>query len=254
MAGSVACGLDSARELLNSTGTSEGILTLNESPILTKDSFENRLSNGRYVSDGLFSYYASLPTAGFALEWVAKLMRIDEDTFFDMLPNDMHKKYLEGAFDGRELLFIPHFRGSGPPNRRTSARAALYGMRDETTRDDVYFSATLGLVFELRNLYMHMIGEGGRDVAKVIGPSIKSPLWMQLKSDVLGIEVQACRVKESVSRGAVMLAARKLGWDVEPDFEYEIYTCSPDRHAYYSELFDTQYIPLADAIFNYERG
>ena len=252
MAGSIACGLNPKRELLNSTGTSEGILTLNEQPVLTEESFQNRLSNGRYVTDGLFSYYASLPTAGFALEWVSKLMGIDEDTFFDIMPIDMHKRYLKREFDGRELIFIPHLRGSGPPKRSVRARGCLYGMKDSSTRDDVFFSADLGLVFELRNLYLHMIGEGGREVAKVIGPSIKSPLWMQLKADILGIQVQACRVRESVARGAVMLAARKAGWDVKPVFECTVYESDAERHAYYDDLFKAAFLPLSDALAAFE--
>lgn len=248
MAGSVACGLDPAREMLNSTGTSEGILTLNERPVLTRASFDNRLSNGRYVRDGLFSYYASLPTAGFALEWVAGIMGIDEDTFFDVLPIEMHQRYLAREFDGRELVYIPHLRGSGPPRRNVNARGCLYGFADGTTRDDLFFSATLGLAFELRNLYDHMLGDAGREVAKVIGPSIKSPLWMQLKADVLGVEVRACRVRESVARGAVMLAASKAGWDVHPEFESTTYRCDPARHVYYDELFHKLFLPVEDAI------
>lgn len=248
MAGSVACGIDPAREMLNSTGTSEGILTLNEAPVLTGESFAGRLSNGRYVRDGLFSYYASLPTAGFALAWTAELMDIDEDTFFDVKPIEMHRRYLEGEFDGRELIFVPHLRGSGPPHRTVNAQGCLYGFHDGTTRDDVFFSATLGLAFELRRLYLTMLGEGGREVAKVIGPSIKSPLWMQLKADVLGVEVRACRVRESVARGAVMLAAGKAGWEVEPEFESTTYVCNPARHVYFDELFRTKYLPISTAI------
>lgn len=248
MAGSVACGLDPAGEMLNSTGTSEGILTLNEQPILTQESFENRLSNGRYVRGGLFSYYASLPTAGFALEWIAGLMGIDEDTFFDVLPIEMHRRYLAGEFDGRELIYVPHLRGSGPPRRNPAAQGCLYGFHDGTARDDVFFSATLGLAFELKNLYAHMLGGEGRAVAKVIGPSIKSPLWMQLKADVLGVEVRACRVRESVARGAVMLAAGKAGYQIKPEFESTVYTCDAKRHEYYGQLFRERFLPVEDAI------
>ncbi|MDY4040920.1 MAG: FGGY family carbohydrate kinase [Collinsella sp.] len=252
MVGSVACGLDPSREMLNSTGTSEGILTLNEAPVLSDESFQSRLSNGRYVERGLFSYYASLPTAGFALEWVAEQMGIDEDTFFDVMPHEIHRKYLSGAFEGRELIFVPHLRGSGPPHRTVHAKGFLYGFADGTTRDDLFFSATLGLALELRNLYGHMLGMGGREVAKVIGPSIKSPLWMQLKADALGVEVRACRVRESVARGAVMLAGRAQGWDIVPSFESTVYASDPGRHAYLEHLFQTMYLPLEQMVASFE--
>lgn len=253
MAGSVACGLDPVHEVLNSTGTSEGILAINEHPVLTKRSYCNRLSNGLYVQKGLFSYYASLPTAGYALEWIANLMGINENDFFDVMPIDMHRRYLSGEFDGRELLFLPHLRGSGPPDRRTNARGCLYGIRDTTTRDDVFFSADLGLVFELNNLFIHMIQDDNKSTVKVIGPSIKSPLWMQLKADVLGVEVQACRVRESVARGAVMLAAMKAGYEIKPEFDCTTYTCNPAKHAYYTKLFEERYLPFSSTLADYEK-
>lgn len=252
MAGSIACGLDPATELLNSTGTSEGVLTVNEYPVLTQDSFDKRLSNGRYVRSGLFSYYASVSTAGYALEWVQRLLNIDAEEFFGAVPAALHQRYLEHEFDGRELMFVPHLRGSGPPRRNAEARACLYGMRDTTNRDDVLFSVYLGLAFEFRQLYLTMVPHGGR-TAKVIGPAIKSPLWMQLKADVLGMRVQSCRVEEPVARGAVMLAAMKNGRDVNISSEREVYECSQARHDYYTELYENVYIPISDSIAALER-
>lgn len=253
MAGSIACGINPTCEMLNSTGTSEGILTLNNSPILTRESFSSRLSNGRYVTGGLFSYYASLPTAGFALEWIAKLMSIDEKTFFDVMPQEMHRRYLTREFDGRELIYVPHLRGSGPPKRDINAKGLLYGFSDGTTRDDLFFSATLGLALELNVLCQHMLGDEKRKVMKVIGPAITSPLWMQLKADVLDVEVHACNVRESVVRGAVMLAAQKAGWEIQPEFESTVYACDGERHAYLNELYRTRYQPISDAVASLER-
>ena len=97
-----------------------------------------------------------------------------------------------------------------------------------------------------------MLGMGGREVAKVIGPSIKSPLWMQLKADALGVEVRACRVRESVARGAVMLAGRAQGWDIVPSFESTVYASDPGRHAYLEHLFQTMYLPLEQMVASFE--
>lgn len=251
MAGSIACGLDPTTELLNSTGTSEGVLTINERPVLTQDSFNKRLSNGRYVRSGLFSYYASVSTAGYALEWTQRLLGMDADEFFGAVPAALHRRYLEHEFDGRELVFVPHLRGSGPPRRNAEARACLYGMRDATDRDDVLLSIYLGLAFEFRQLYLTMVPHGGR-TAKVIGPAIKSPLWMQLKADVLGMQVQSCRVEESVARGAVMLAAQKSGRDVQVAYEREVYECDQERHEYYVGLYENSYLPISDGIAAFE--
>lgn len=252
MSGSVACGLDPAREALNSTGTSEGILTINELPVLTQEAFANRLSNGRYVRRGTFSFYASLPTAGFSLAWLSSILDVDEDTFFDELPGKLHRSYLEGEFDGHEMVFIPHLRGSGPPDRRADAKGCLYGFTGRTTRADMYYSTVLGLVFELRRLYDCMLGDQARETIKVIGPAIKSPLWMQLKSDVLDVRIEACRVRESVARGAVILTAQKKGMDVTPEIETVSYSPRAERTAYLGNLYKTTYLPMAQAVTAYE--
>lgn len=252
MSGSVACGLDPAHEALNSTGTSEGILTVNEAPVLTPDSFASRLSNGRYVRQGTYSYYASLPTAGFSLAWLSGMLDIDEDTFFDEMPGELHRKYLEGEFDGREMVFIPHLRGSGPPDRRVDARGCLYGFTGATTREDLYYAAVLGLVFELKRLYDCMLDGQARETLKVIGPAIKSPLWMQLKSDVLGVRIEACRVRESVARGAVMLTAQKKGLDPKPRIETVGYSPFPERTEYFRSLYETCYLPMTKVVAAYE--
>lgn len=252
MSGSVACGLDPAREALNSTGTSEGILTVNEAPVLTQESFASRLSNGRYVRRDSYSYYASLPTAGFSLAWLSGMLDIDEDIFFDEMPGKLHRRYLEGEFDGREMVFIPHLRGSGPPDRRVDARGCLYGFTGVTTRDDLYYATVLGLVFELKRLYDCMLGAQVRETVKVIGPAIKSPLWMQLKSDVLDVRIEACRVRESVARGAVMLTAQKKGLDAKPQIETISYSPCPERTKYLGKLYETTYLPMARTVAAYE--
>ena len=251
MAGSIACGLDPEHELLNSTGTSEGILTINSKPVLTTESFDKRLSNGRYVREGLYSYYASVPTAGFALEWIQKLFDIDADTYFGQIPETLKRRYENDEFDGRALVFIPHLRGSGPPRRNIEARACMYGMRDGTTREDVLFSIYLGLVMELRLLYLNMVTRGELE-AKVIGPAIKSPLWMQLKADALGIRVSACNVDETVARGAVMLAAQKRGISVAAKYETKQFIPDQERHEKLVAFYNNRYLPASQMLANME--
>ena len=255
MAGSVACSLAEQGELLNSTGTSEGILTLNQQPILTEESFSRRLSNGIYVRSGLYSYYASLPTAGYALAWLCDMLAFEEDSFFGPYREGLGQQYRDAYFRGRELLFIPHLRGSGPPRRSVGARGCVYGISGATTREDIVYSTYLGLAFEFKQLFDCMIGDDGASaikLAKVTGPAVRSTLWMQLKADLLDIEARACRVNESVARGAVMLAAQKAGYEVDLNYEYVSYYPDSERHAYLNELYGSQYLPLSERIASFE--
>lgn len=59
-------------DVLNSTGTTEGILLLNTQPTLDVQARRNKLANGCYSDGEFFTLFASLPVGGYALEWVKK--------------------------------------------------------------------------------------------------------------------------------------------------------------------------------------
>jgi sugar (pentulose or hexulose) kinase len=98
-------------------------------------------------------------------------------------------------------------------------------------------------------------GKGlGKDVrVKVIGPAARNPLWMQLKADLLGVTFGACDVVEAVARGAVIVAARKNGMDVDSQFSMTEYQPNFDHHGILDAEFRSSYIPLCDLITKFER-
>ncbi|MDV2583710.1 hypothetical protein, partial [Alkalibacillus haloalkaliphilus] len=74
LVGSLTVDLKPDSELLNSTGTTEGLLFLQNKPSLSEKSFKAKLSNGIYVKNSLFSYFGSLPSAGYSIEWLRNLL------------------------------------------------------------------------------------------------------------------------------------------------------------------------------------
>lgn len=65
-------------DVLNSTGTTEGILLLNTQPTLDVQARRNKLANGCYSDGEFFTLFASLPVGGYALEWVKKTFRLTD--------------------------------------------------------------------------------------------------------------------------------------------------------------------------------
>lgn len=142
------------------------------------------------------------------------------------------------ALDG---IFIPHLRGSGPPDRNTWSRALIYGLDDKSRPQDVLRFVFQGLCFELRNLldlYETLTGNN-YPVVNVIGAACKNPYWLQLKANILNREIVACNVNEAVSKGAAMLAAKAVGVEVE---------CLPGT----SEEQTRRYLPESDAVTHYQ--
>lgn len=251
MAGSVAAGFDPSCELLNSTGTTEGLLVVNDVPDTGEEMCSAKVSNGCYVQPGLWSLYASIPTAGYCFEWAAGVVGRDPDALFERQPVIL-ERYLAGDMKGRETLFVPHLRGSGPPRRSSAAKGAIWGLTDATDADDIQFGIMLGLCFELKSLYLTMYRGKGRPIMRVIGPATKSPLWMQLKADVLGIDTVAADATEAVATGAVELVARKLGLMGSVDASGVRYEADMSRFMYLNALYEERFLPFERALLDME--
>lgn len=259
MCGSVAVGLNSEDQILNSTGTTEGLLVVTEVVNNTGRFFRARVSNGIHVLPGLHSLYASLPSAGYAIEWFRNLFELDMPAFLRMVETLCNEQDLvvAGTMDG---IFIPHLRGSGPPDRNTWSRALIYGLDDKSRPEDVLRFVFQGLCFELRNLLDLYETLTGRNypVVNVIGAACKNPYWLQLKANILNREIVACNIDEAVSKGAAMLAAKAVGIEVESlpgsgEEHTRRYLPESDTVAHYQEIYTQVYKPLYESKMRTER-
>ncbi|WP_172463531.1 FGGY-family carbohydrate kinase [Priestia endophytica] len=249
MAGSVCTNLDVDKELLNSTGTTEGLLLLKREPFLNSDFQQYAISNGLYVKDNLFSLYGSMPTAGYSLNWFMKNF-LTSPAELRQMSNDLYEEYQEKSSELIEklLVFIPHLRGSGPPYRDLHSKGLLYGIQDQTEKKDILFSVFAGLCFELKTLKDAYINLTNHDIEsiKVIGPATLNPLWLQLKADILNCEVLSYRTDEAVSKGGAILASLKQNLiDQIPVNLFDKYLPSQENFKLYEEYFNRVYIPFS---------
>jgi len=216
MCGSVAIGLNNEDQILNSTGTTEGLLVVTQTSNTSQAFYNARVSNGMHVLPELNTLYASLPSAGYAIEWFRTLFELDMPTFLRLVEvlNDQKEADSAQNLDG---IFIPHLRGSGPPLRATWSKALIYGLDDKSRPVDILRSIFVGLCFELKNLLdtYETLTQKHYPIVNVIGAACKNPYWLQLKATILNREIVACNVDEAVSKGAAMLAAKAAGFELE---------------------------------------
>ncbi|ORM71231.1 FGGY-family carbohydrate kinase [Pantoea rwandensis] len=213
MVGSVAVGLTGEGQILNSTGTTEGLLVVLNKPSATEQYYQSRVSNGHHVLRDAYTLYASLPSAGYAIEWFTNLFNLKPADFNCMTIWLMNKGAAEKPTDS---FLIPHLRGSGPPRRTIHAKGLVYGVEDQTDPEEFLKAVFHGLCYELRHLletYETLTGNHWESVM-VIGAACQNPYWLQLKATILNREIVACKLPEAVSRGAAILGARGAG--VEP--------------------------------------
>lgn len=240
MAGSVAVGLTDEEQILNSTGTTEGLLVVRKHPSATEPYFRARVSNGHHVLREAYTLYASLPSAGYAIEWFSQLFKLKPADFNYMTTWLMNKG---AAGTPTDSFLIPHLRGSGPPKRTIHAKGLVYGVEDQTDPEAFLKAVFHGLCYELRHLldtYENLTGHHWSSVT-VIGAACQNPYWLQLKATILNREIIACQLPEAVSRGAAILGARGAGYDPGETAlpEDALFRYQPDARA--SESFNRVY-------------
>ena len=151
---------------------------------------------------------------------------------------------LPGA-DG--LLFLPHLAGERSPVRDPRTRAAWVGLTSAHDRRHMLRAVLEGVAFAFRSLQCTIEAEGAevRDIRSV-GGQARSPLWNQIKADVLGRPVFVPEVVEAAVTGSAILAARGVGAFSSNEEAgqnmvriVQRYEPNERRVAFYSNLYDT---------------
>ncbi len=203
MVGGVGADLQPG-EVLDSTGTTEGILTLLDRPRRDAATAATKIAGGLACDGERFTLFASIPTGGSAFATLRTLLG-RETGDLDALVSDAHRAWLSGEVDLDRLpLVLPRFRGGPPPEKDARARGAIAGIQTDTTSLELVLGCFVGMVRQFCEVWT--LFDRPLERVKVIGPATSNPLWSQLKADALGVPVSAAEFPEVVSRGAQALA------------------------------------------------
>ncbi len=156
-----------------------------------------------------------------------------------------------------DILFIPHFSGSGNPHFDPLAQGALYGTTLYTTRLDIARAMFEGIAFELRTHNEALRSSGIHLRAlRAVGGGNRAPKELQMKANILGLEVIRGAVTESGALGAAAYAATAMGVIEDPADAYlatrrneTVYTAHPN------EAFErayAKYSAFSDAVHKFE--
>ncbi len=112
----------------------------------------------------------------------------------------------EKASPAGPLLFLPYLTGERTPHNDPDARGVLFGLTPATSRGDVVRAIMEGVAFSFADA-RDCLARSGTTIteAGVIGGGARSPLWLQILSDVL--DVPLVRYDAS-ARGPAFGAAR----------------------------------------------
>lgn len=195
-------------ELLNSTGTTEGLLYINDKAFVNQKNYKKQLSSGVYIDPSFYTLFSSMPTGGAAFEWIQRLFNIDFHTF-NKMNDELYNDYMKGNINLENCLtVIPHLNGSGSPFKNSASKGLVYGLTMNTNQKDFLLGILIGLSIEMSYVSKSFpLKEIDRVI--VIGPATKNKLWLQLKADFLNKEVVSINTDEVVSLGGVKTAYKE---------------------------------------------
>ena len=197
----LGAGLLKTNEATDSLGTVECITTLFDSPVLRDDFLQNNFSNLLHVHGNRIATLAYNFSSGDLFQWVRDTLFPGQPSFeamFARLPERPSK-----------VLVLPHFAGSGTPHLDAQSKGLMVGLTLQTTAEDILRAVVDSNNYEMKqNLDIWRRNQISFDRLRAYGKGASCDALLQIKADVLDLEVQRLNVLETGCLGAGLLAAR----------------------------------------------
>jgi xylulokinase len=184
--------------------------------------FSRRPDTAQMLSRGLNTEHHAVPGqfVSFLYNYGGVLLKWFRDTFARLdkeraaaSGQDIYDLLIKEIPAGPSPVFVlPRFAQTGPPDFSPDPDGVIAGLSLETTRGDICKAIMEGAVFHIREL-VESIAEAGVPILELraVGGGSKSPAWVQLTADILGIPMVRPRVTEAGSLGAAIAAGVGCG-------------------------------------------
>ena len=216
--GQVGSGNLSPGLLTETTGTA-----LTTVAVLARDSIPPQpLFDVCLHANGSYLVLQYTQTAAILLKWFKDNFCTEEQSrakalgcsVYDLL-GDLAQTVPPGS-DG--LLLYPHFEGKNAPDPVPEARGAAVGLTLGMGKAHFVRAIMESIAYMLRENVEHLRRQGiVIDRIRSLGGGSGSPIWQQIKADVLGLELETLQCPEAASLGCAIGAAVTLG--LFPDLE-----------------------------------
>jgi xylulokinase len=245
--GALGAGVIREGIAVDSTGTAEVMSTAFTQPALNDAMYESFYPCYLHTKQGMYFTFALNHVGGILLQWYRDNLAGIEVQEAQQQGRDVYEYILNKTPEGPStLMILPHFNGSGTPWCDMSSKGAIVGLTLSSTRHDIARAILESQTYELK-INLETLEQAGVRIEELVavGGGAKSPLWLQIKADILGRPVKTLKVREAACLGAAILAgaASKVYRSVDEGVERtvssrEIYSPETKMRQRYAEKYD----------------
>lgn len=245
-------GAVNSGDILNSMGTAESLIKINDKLMVDRNSLNNGFSGGRHVLNDKFYTMGGINNSGGTVNWFFKNVLGCNDT-------DLYKKIREfnGMLDDipSEIVFLPHLLGCSVPHDPDS-KASFIGLVNSHTKLDMLKSVYEGLSLEFKKLLKNLQKNKYTSNSLIAtGGSTNNKKWMQIKADILGKDILIPHVDEAVCLGSAVLGGigSKIYYDYKEAlnkicYDYSIIKYNRGANKKYNAIYNEIYSRLYDCL------
>lgn len=227
-------------------GTTECITPAFAEPILTPAMADNFFASVPHVLPGLFVTYAFTFTSGSLLKWYRDCFGQSIRQEAESLGINAYDLMISRATPKpAPVLILPHFAGAATPYMDNQAQGAIVGLTINTRPEDIIKGILEGITFEIM-INVEQLAKAGVVIEELIavGGLSRSPEFLQLKANMMGLPVTTLKVSEAGTLGVAILAGTACGLYASVDDavsrlvrQQTTYEPNPALHAIYRERF-----------------
>lgn len=208
VAGAVGAGNLAPGRVTETTGSALALCATCATP---RTDPQRRIGLYRHATPATYALLPWVPAAGLLLRWFRDAF--GEGRSFAEL--DREAATVPPGADG--LLLLPHLNGAFSPDVNPAARGVFHGVTLAHGRAH-FTRAILEAVAFLLLDQLDLLAALGVPAERVcaLGGGAHSPLWLQIKADVLGREVVTVDTDEVTALGVAVLAAAGAGLYASP--------------------------------------
>ncbi len=213
IAAAVGAGVFESGQAVDGTGTVECVTPVFDGIPDNEAMYESGYSVVPYVFENKYVCYALSFAGGATLKWYRDCFAKYEKEQANKTGENVYA-LLDKQVDSEptDLLVLPHFAGAATPYMDTNSKGAIIGLTFEHTSADIYKAMMEGATYEIMMNLEHLqnFGINIRELYAT-GGGASSPVWLQIKADILGRPVTTLESPEVGACGICMLTAVAIG-------------------------------------------